>query len=153
MRIEKYAKKKNEDGTDYIDPITNDFVNELVEVVVIDVPIEQALEEKIKEIDENSEKLIFDGFKYGGLKFSMSANAQINWTNLPNETPEDLPYYVMSKDDKPFLLTVDNIMDFYRASKTHKKSVLLEGGNLKVQLQQLKDVEQILNFKDDRISS
>ena len=153
MRIEKYAKKKNEDGTDYIDPVTNDFVNELVEVVIIEVPIEQALEEKIKEIDNNTESLIYKGFEYAGLHFSLSTNAQINWSNLPNLPEVIFPLTILSKDDKPYSLKYSEVMNFYLTAVNGKNSHLQSGTLLKQEVLKLKDSESILNFKDDRISS
>lgn len=153
MKNQVFRKKLNADGTPYIDPVTNDFVSELVYEQVVIIPVEQALEEKIKEIDSNTESLIYKGFEYGGLIFSLSTNAQINWSNLPNLPEQIFPLTILSKDEKPYSLNYSEVMNFYLSAVNGKNTHLQSGTLLKQELLKLKDSESILNFKDDRISS
>lgn len=151
MRNQIFQKKKNKDGSYYIDPKTNDFVMELIEEIKVEIPLQEAIENKIKEIDRNTETLIFRGFEYNGLTFSLSTNAQINWINLPNLPEFIFPITILSKNDEPYELSYNEMMNFYLSAMNGKNSHLQSGNILKQGLLKLKDSELALNFKDDRI--
>lgn len=151
MKNQVFQKKKNKDGSDYIDPKTNDFVMDLIEEIKVEIPLQEAIENKIKEIDSNTETLIFRGFEYNGLTFSLSTNAQINWSNLPNLPEFIFPLTILSKNDEPYELAYNEMMNFYLSAVNGKNSHLQSGNILKQDLLKLKDSESALNFKDDRI--
>ena len=49
--------------------------------------LEEAINFKKDQIDKRTQELIFEGFSFAGLHWSLSINAQINWNNLP-QLPE-----------------------------------------------------------------
>lgn len=153
MKNQIFSKKKNDDGSDYIDPITKDFVMELIEETIIEVPLQEAIDNKIKEIDNNTENLIYNGFEYNGLQFSLSTNAQINWSNLPNLPEFIFPLTVLSKNDDTYKLEYAEVMNFYLTAVNGKNMHLQSGNILKQELLKLKDSESVYNFKDDRLGN
>ena len=150
MRNQIFQKKKNKDGSYYIDPKTNDFVMELIEEIKVEIPLQEAIENKIKEIDRNTETLIFRGFEYNGLTFSLSTNAQINWSNLPNLPEQIFPLTILSKNDEPYSLKYSEVMNFYLTAVNGKNKHLQSGNLVKQEILKLKNSEEIINFKDDR---
>lgn len=87
----------------------------------------------ISEVDSQTEANILKGFTFGGLTFSMSTNAQINWSNFPNLPSQVFPLSIMSKDDQEYLLSESNKMNFYLSALGYKNACL-QAGNAKKKL-------------------
>ena len=150
MKNQVFAKKKNEDGSDYIDPITNDFVMELVSEEIVVVPIADAVAMRIKEIDEKTQKILAEGFSFDGKKFSLSNNAQMNWKDYSDLAEKHFPIKVSTIDDDIYLLTFDKVKLFYEKAIDKKKAALQKGSEIKENIKKMKDTEDVLNLKDTR---
>lgn len=115
-----------------------------------DLPIDLSdLRTKVRDlIDEQTQSVIFAGFEFDGLTFSMSLTAQINWSNFPGlpeyiilnegEANEQTIYYfplsIMSKFDEPYSLAYSDKMSFYMAALNHKNGALQTGNTKKQQV-------------------
>lgn len=107
-------------------------------------------------VDTKTQLLIFKGFYFAELTWSLSITAQINWSNLPNLTQEFFNRYpdglmpLLSKEDKVYFLSFDKRMDFYFAAVDGKNNPLQSGGLLKYKIDGMTTPEEICNFKDPR---
>lgn len=85
-----------------------------------------------KLIDEHTYGKISNGFMFKGIIFSMSTNAQINWSNLLNMPENMFPLQIMSKNNEDvYILNVSDRANFYLASLTHKNDHLQVGNSRK----------------------
>ncbi len=104
-------------------------------------------------IDERTKELIFVGFSFAGLIFSMSMEAQINWSNFPvlyQSAPQLFPLDVHSKNDEPYELKYTDVMSFYFSAVSHKNTQLQSGNVLKQQVNAMRTAEELNNFVDPR---
>jgi len=115
------------------------------------VLIPKAKLEKYSEIDNNTGYLIDKGFTFAGLTFSLSQNAQINWSNILQLPGGIFPLPVMSKDEQVYSLSLENRMNFYLSAVNGKNVPLQSGSVLKTQVKALNDLNEIINFVDTRI--
>lgn len=105
---------------------------------------------KKTEIDLKTQSLIYLGFEFAGLRWSMSNSAQTNWTNLPLLPEMVFPINLYSQEDKLYVLALENRMDFYMSAVAEKMKYLQSGSELKAQIEALTDIDTILNFIDTR---
>lgn len=127
---------------------------EMIEILVEDLPdgmtIKQAKQEKFGLIDAKTQELIFQGFAFAGLHWSLSINAQINWTNLPTMPEFAFPLNMQDMDGTDYVLSYEERMNFYDAAMAAKNTHLQSGNALKTQVSELTNIEEILNFVDPR---
>ena len=112
--------------------------------------IEEALEVKKDQIDKRTQELIFEGFSFAGLHWSLSINAQINWNNLPQLPEIVFPLAIQDVDGNNYNLEYSDRMNFYYTAVNIKNSHLQSGNILKTQVSQLTNITEILNFQDPR---
>lgn len=106
---------------------------------------------KKDEIDKNTQDLIFKGFTYAELLWSMSITAQINWSNLPS-IPESLyPINLLSQSDDIYILSFEKRMNFYLTAVGYKNGLLQSGSMLKMQVETKTNINEVINFIDNRI--
>jgi hypothetical protein len=105
---------------------------------------------RCKEIDLRTSELIEEGFVFDGRTFSMSINAQINWSNFPNLPEYVFPLVVIDKNDESYSLSLNNKLNFYLSALSFKNSKLQTGGALKIQINNCSDEESVLAVIDDR---
>ena len=112
--------------------------------------LEEALEVKKNQIDKRTQELIFEGFSFAGLHWSLSINAQINWNNLPQLPEIVFPLAIQDVDGNNYNLEYSDRMNFYYTAVNIKNSHLQSGNILKTQVSQLTNITEILNFQDPR---
>lgn len=93
--------------------------------------LELLREQKLSDIDSNTESEIRKGFMFDGVLFSMSDNAQINWSNFPNMPSVLFPLTVMGKNDDEYTLSEANRTNFYLTALGYKNACLQAGTNKK----------------------
>lgn len=127
---------------------------EMIEILVEDLPdgmtIEQAKQEKKDLIDAKTQELIFKGFLFAGLNWSLSINAQINWSNLPLMSEFAFPLNMQDMDGNDYVLSYEERMNFYYTAMAAKNTHLQSGNALKTQVSELTTIQEILNFVDPR---
>ena len=132
MKIETYKKKLDEKGNYII--VDGDFVVELVNSEELSEPT-RTLDEYKKHLidlqDKKTENLILSGFTFDGNLFSLSINAQINWSNLLNFPQVMFPLNLSTKDDNIYILNFSNVQNFYFTSLGRKSECLQLGNDIK----------------------
>lgn len=103
----------------------------------------QLKEAKIVQIDAETESNIVAGFVYDGKLFSMSVNAQINWSNFPNLPSQVFPLTIMSKSDEEYVLLEANKTNFYLTALGHKNGHLQAGNAKKKAVQACQTIEEL----------
>ena len=112
--------------------------------------LEEAINFKKDQIDKRTQELIFEGFSFAGLHWSLSINAQINWNNLPQLPEIVFPLAIQDVDGNNYNLEYSDRMNFYYTAVNIKNSHLQSGNILKTQVSQLTNITEILNFQDPR---
>lgn len=142
-----YQLMSQEDYTDYLidtELARENFLNE-------NVAIPNAKIEKYNYIDTNTGLLINNGFTFAGLTFSLSQNAQINWSNILQLPEEAFPINVMSVNEDIYSLSLANRMNFYLSAVNGKNIPLQSGSLLKAEIKAMNNLQEIENFVDPRI--
>jgi hypothetical protein len=112
--------------------------------------LEQAKEIKLNQIDAKTQELIFLGFAFAGLQWSLSLTAQINWSNLSSIPEQFFPLPLQDMNEQSYSLAYANRMNFYLTAVGTKNSRLQSGSVLKQQVSLLATIEDALNFVDPR---
>ena len=115
------------------------------------IDIEKLKEFRKDEIDNNTQNLIFNGFSYANKTWSLSLTAQINWSNLPSIPQSFFPLSLLSINGEVYQLPYAERMNFYLTAVGIKNSHLQSGSLLKVQIDTLTTIEDLINFTDNRI--
>lgn len=102
------------------------------------------------EIDNKTNELISQGFVFDGHTFSMSTNAQINWSNFPNLPDELFPLPVMDINEDVYSLALADKLNFYLAALNYKNTHLQSGSALKAQIKIAVDKPTISAIIDNR---
>lgn len=105
--------------------------------------LSQLKEAKVTEIDSETESNIVAGFEFDGKVFSMSVNAQINWTNFPNIKDDKFPVPIMTKADELYLLKLEDRENFYDTVLNHKYACLQAGNVKKQSVMNCKTIEEL----------
>jgi hypothetical protein len=106
---------------------------------------------KIKQIDENTERLIETYFTFDSLHFSMSPNAQKNWSDL--KLHQDIltwPYEVSTYEGGSYNLELADLNNFIIAAATHKTTHLASGRALRQQVIDAQTIAEIDAIEDSR---
>lgn len=103
----------------------------------------------VRKVDEvTTDTIIKTGFVFeDGKSFSMSTNAQINWSNLMQMDNEDFPLPVTTLDDEIYMLSLANRKAFYRAALNAKKQPLINAQTKKVQIKNLTTLQECEDFE------
>ena len=112
------------------------------------MPFEQFVLESINRIDDAIKEKILKGFVFENLNFSMSIEAQLNWSNLFLIPETSFPLSINTKIDEPYLLTFENRNAFYKAAMDHKMYWLMQGSSLKTLLKsktQVSDINELVS--------
>ena len=112
--------------------------------------LEEAINFKKDQIDKRTQELIFEGFAFAGLNWSLSINAQINWNNIPQLPEIVFPLAIQDMDGNNYNLEYSDRMNFYYTAVNIKNSHLQSGNILKTQVSQLTTIQEILTFVDPR---
>ena len=76
------------------------------------IPFPQLISESIDLVDEWTSNSIKAGFIFDGHLFSMSENAQINWSNIQNLPESVFPLTLGCKDNSVYVLSYEKLNDF-----------------------------------------
>ncbi len=109
-------------------------------------PLPELKQELYDKIDAYVQAEIFKGFVYNGKTFSMSINAQINWSNILLIPSSNFPLALMTIDEELVQLSLEEKTLFYQASLNHKYSKLQLGHTLKTTVKNFTTIEEINNF-------
>lgn len=115
------------------------------------VSIYEIKERLISLVDQFTQSEITKGFVYNGRTFSMSTNAQINWSNLLSIPNSMFPIQIMDVNDEPFSLGLFEKEQFYYAYLNHKYSKLQQGNALKIQLKSLETEQELIDFEKNNL--
>lgn len=102
----------------------------------------------ISKVDEETEAGIFSGFSWDGLTFSMSINAQINWSNLLNIPDAMFPMELNSKNDvATYSLSLAGRQNFYLTALGHKNYHLQIGNQKKNEINACETLAELQTLK------
>ena len=96
----------------------------------------------IESQDKKTESLILTGFIFDGNTFSLSINAQINWSNLLNIPQAMFPLKLSTKNDNIYVLNFNNVQNFYFTALGRKNECLQLGNEIK------KRINESLTFNE-----
>ena len=115
-------------------------------------PLSDRKAERKGEVDLQSGALIFGGFTHSSKAFSLSANAQMNWTNVwADRANQTYPYEVSTANDEAYDFTdAAEIDTFYHVGKTRLELVLGEGRQLKIDIDAAADQTALDAIVDTR---
>ena len=106
---------------------------------------------RYKEIDSTTGYLIAQGFVFGGFTFSLSENAQINWTNL-NLLPDGVyPITISTTTEDIYILQLVDRDAFYMAAVAAKLTPLNTGSAIKKLIFDCVDEACVNLIEDNRI--
>jgi hypothetical protein len=115
------------------------------------IPFPQLISESLDSVDEWTSNNIKEGFVFDNHLFSMSENAQLNWSNIKN-TPETLfPLTLGCKDNSVYVLDYKQLNDFYNTSLFFKMSLLKQGTEIKQQILKCDEVSKVLDILNKNI--
>ena len=147
-KIINYRKATNEElsqGFPEMIKISEDYVDDFQTE-----SLEEAINFKKDLIDQKTQELIFKGFTFNNLRWSLSINAQINWNNLPQLPEIVFPLAIQDMNGVDYDLEFSQRMDFYYTAVAVKNSHLQSGNALKKQILQLTTIEEVISFLDPR---
>lgn len=118
--------------------------------------IEEYKKYLIDKLDEvTTKKILSTPFEFDGSFFSMSSNAQSNWSNIKQQDDGDFPLPITTYDDNIYMLSLEDCADFYRAASAAKKEKLFASQIKKMEikslttLQECEDYELSLNINNE----
>ena len=112
--------------------------------------LEEAINFKKDQIDKRTQALIFEGFSFAGLHWSLSINAQINWGNLPQLPQGAFPLPIQDVNGNDYNLQYADRLNFYYAAVGAKNTHLQSGSVLKREVSDMQTIQDVLNFQDPR---
>lgn len=112
--------------------------------------LEEAINFKKDQIDKRTQELIFEGFSFAGLHWSLSINAQINWGNLPQLPQGAFPLPIQDVNGNDYNLQYADRLNFYYAAVGAKNTHLQSGSVLKREVSDMQTIQDVLNFQDPR---
>lgn len=116
----------------------------------VEININDLKQQKIDQIDLNTQDLISRGFSFANLTWSLSGNAQLNWLGIKIADESKFPIALLSKEGIGFILPFSERDAFVDAAWNTKNSHLQSGSILELQLNALTTIEEVINFKDNR---
>jgi len=125
-------------------PIRTDYTKQLDRTNIAEY--QQYLCDKL---DARTQETISEGFVFDGITFSLSQNAQINISNIPNIPEQAFPFAYLGKEDEYYELSLANKMNFYFTALDAVKSVRIANGALKLQVKELTTTEELDLFKEN----
>lgn len=96
--------------------------------------LDELKEIRYTEIDMRTQEIIKEGFFFDGHTFSMSLNAQVNWSNFLNIPDNLFPFSVMDIFEHIYECSLANKSNFYYAALNWKNDALQSGALLKAEI-------------------
>lgn len=112
-------------------------------------------ESRYDEIDLRTVELIGGGFVFDGKSFSLSTQAQNNWTNIFSNKETfnafgSFPMEISTKDSDVYQLQYSDVTSFWAAGMVAVKTPYNVGGNLKKSIFDASTVEEVNSIIDNR---
>lgn len=117
---------------------------------IIGLDLQQFKNYRYQQVDEKTGSLIGAGFSFDGRTFSMSLNAQINWSNFPNLPDGLFPLNIMDITENVYVLALANKINFYLSALNYKNAQLQSGSILKGQIKACADDACVNAIIDNR---
>lgn len=108
-------------------------------------------EKKYSEIDSRTGELISKGFVFDEKTFSLSANAQLNWSNILQLPESFFPLDIMTVEEDVFTLELKDRTEFYLSAVNAKNKHLKSGSGLKIAVKRLQTLKEVNEFTDTRL--
>jgi len=140
--------------SDYIDYIA--WVQSGNEPTVVSTSIAAEKQKLIEKIDRRTQDLIEQGAVFNGVRFSLSANAQGNWTKIKAFSDvitamNAWPFAITTFDDEEYLLAnATEATSFTLTMNMVVNMHIASGRALKVQMLAITDVNDVIDFVDPR---
>jgi hypothetical protein len=99
--------------------------------------------------DKKTEQLIYSGFTFDNNLFSLSINAQINWSNLLNIPQQMFPINLSTKDDNIYVLDFNNVQNFYFTALGRKNECLQLGNIIKKRINESLTIQELDTIKSE----
>jgi len=106
---------------------------------------------RYQEIDSNTSYIIKEGFVFDGGTFSLSENAQINWTNLTLLPDGVYPITISTMTEDVYVLELVNKDAFYMTAVGAKLTPLNTGSALKKLIFDCVDEACVNSVVDNRL--
>jgi hypothetical protein len=115
--------------------------------------LEQKRNQKLAEVDNNTQLLINEGFPFSNKIFSLSGEAQINWTNMfIAKSLLSYPLEISTKDNGVHTFDdVNQVSSFYATGIAAVKAMLDSGRSLKQQIIAAQTEEELDLINDARV--
>lgn len=113
--------------------------------------LQLAKQDKITLIDKKTESLIDKGFYFGGVYFSLSKSAQINWIGL--KTMQDVltwPVAITTLSDGEYSLALSDLDSFISTGSYCVQYHLATGRELKLLVNASTTIEDVNSIVDNR---
>lgn len=98
---------------------------------------------------KKDEELLSNGFQFDGHIFSLSEQAKLKWTNVPNFPDVAFPQAITTKDDNRYVLELSNKMNFYFAAFMAVKNKEDECGDKVEQVKLLSTLQECEDFEQN----
>ena len=108
--------------------------------------LEQLKQVRMEAVDQATEAAISNGFVFDGVLFSMSANAQLNWSNIPTIPDNLFPLPIMGKNEDLYNLALANKMNFYLTALGFKNAQLQNGTVKKMAIKSCQTIAELNNI-------
>ena len=117
--------------------------------------LDELKESRYDEIDSKTLEIISAGFTFDGNLFSLSAQAQTNWTNIHSNKEVfneigSFPMEISTKDSNIYVLNYDDVLGFWSAGMVAVKTPYNIGGNLKKLIFDAATIEEVNLVIDNR---
>jgi len=124
---------------------------EFIEVLdTSSMSLEELKNYRYAQIDKKTSELIAQGFPFDGRTFSMSTNAQINWSNFPNLPDGLFPLSINDISENTYSLALADRLNFYLSALNYKNIQLQSGSALKAQITSAVDIAAVNAVIDNR---
>jgi hypothetical protein len=113
--------------------------------------LEEKKKIRIVEIDKRTQDIIAEGFEFDSHQFSLSLNAQINWSGLLTlQSMLTWPMAVTTFDDNEYVLELSNLPSFIATGKAVILNAINTGRAIKVQVNAATTLEELNAIVDTR---
>lgn len=140
--IRKWRKATEEEIAQGLDNPSNAGMI-LIEEEIIAQDITEYKQYLCNRLDEKTQEVISQGFTFDGIVFSLSQNAQINISNIPNLPEQAFPFAYLGKEDEFYELSFANKMNFYFTALSVVKNTRIANGAIKVQVKACTTTEEL----------
>lgn len=127
---ENWVLMTEEELSDYLESHQTTYSN-----WEVNINLTENKKKRIKEVDRRTQEIISNGFTFDSNQFSLSIEAQINWSGLVTlESLLTWPMTITTKVDGSYLLAQSDLLYFIGTGKTVITTTLDSGRTLKISI-------------------